>query len=42
MGWSSGGEMYKIYNDLSAKERKWKDLDKLKVHLEKTVNIEEE
>jgi len=35
MGWSSA-EMYKIYNDLSAKEREWKDLDKLKVHLEKS------
>jgi site-specific recombinase XerD len=34
MGWSSA-EMYKIYNDLSAKEREWKDLDKLKAHLEK-------
>lgn len=34
MGWTSG-EMYKIYNDLTAKERKWKDLDKLKNHLNK-------
>ena len=29
MGWGSS-EMYNIYNDLTAKERKWKDLDKLK------------
>jgi integrase len=36
MGWSSS-EMYKIYNDLSAKDRKWKGLDKLKEHLEKKV-----
>ena len=28
-GWSSG-EMYKIYNDLSAKDRKWENLDALK------------
>jgi site-specific recombinase XerD len=34
MGWGSA-EMYKVYNDLTAKERKWKDLDKLKAHLEK-------
>lgn len=36
MGWSAGGEMYKIYNDLTAKERKWTDLDKLKNHLSKS------
>lgn len=29
MGWTST-EMYKIYNDLSAKDREWKELDKLK------------
>jgi len=34
MGWTSS-DMYKIYNDLSAKETKWKDLDKLKGHLDK-------
>jgi len=33
MGWSSS-EMYKVYNDLTAKERKWKGLDKLKNHLD--------
>ena len=33
MGWSSA-EMYKVYNDLTAKERKWKGLDKLKNHLD--------
>lgn len=32
MGWSSS-EMYKVYCDLTAKDRKWKDLDKLKSHL---------
>ncbi|GFN32605.1 tyrosine-type recombinase/integrase [Paenibacillus xylaniclasticus] len=37
MGWSSS-DMYKVYNDLTAKERKWKDLDKLKTHLSKTQN----
>lgn len=31
MGWSSA-DMYKICNDLSVKEIKWKNLDKLKVH----------
>ena len=34
MGWGSS-EMYNIYNDLTAKERKWKDLDKLKDALNK-------
>lgn len=29
MGWKSG-DMYKIYNDLSAKDKKWKDTDILK------------
>lgn len=29
MGWGSA-EMYKVYNDLEAKDRKWKELDKLK------------
>ncbi|OBG93848.1 integrase [Mycobacterium sp. E3298] len=32
MGWTSA-DMYKVYNDLTAKDRKWKDLDKLKEHL---------
>jgi len=32
-GWSSGGEMYKLYCDLTAKDREWKELDKLKEHL---------
>lgn len=36
MGWTSGGEMYKIYNDLTAKDRKWKNIGKLKEHLENT------
>lgn len=34
MGWKSS-EMYKIYNDVSAKEKKWKELGKLKDHLDK-------
>lgn len=34
MGWSSS-DMYRIYNDLTAKDRKWKGLDKLKNHLQK-------
>lgn len=29
MGWKSG-EMYKIYNDVEAKDRDWKEIDKLK------------
>lgn len=33
MGWKSG-DMYKIYNDLTAKDRKWKDTDILKKALE--------
>jgi len=36
MGWSSV-EMYKIYNDLSAKDREWKDLDKLKDSLDNDI-----
>lgn len=34
-GWSaeSGGAMFKIYNDLEAKDKKWKNLDKLKEKL---------
>jgi len=39
MGWGSS-EMYNIYNDLTAKERKWKDLDKLKDALSKNKNEE--
>jgi site-specific recombinase XerD len=34
MGWTSS-EMYKIYNDLSAKDREWKELSKLEEHLSK-------
>lgn len=34
MGWSSA-EMYKTYNDLTAKEREWKDLGKLSDALKK-------
>ena len=34
MGWSSA-EMYRVYNDLTAKEREWKGLDKLQTHLDK-------
>jgi integrase len=33
MGWTSS-DMYNVYNDLTAKERDWKGLDKLKDHLE--------
>ncbi len=33
-GWKSG-EMYKVYNDVEAKEREWKDLHKLKDHIDK-------
>ena len=36
MGWSSI-EMYKLYNDLSAKDREWADLDKLKSSLDKNI-----
>jgi integrase len=32
-GWSSS-EMYKLYNDLTAKDRKWKGLGKLKDHID--------
>ena len=32
MGWKSS-EMFKIYNDLSCKDREWKELDKLKDYL---------
>jgi site-specific recombinase XerD len=39
MGWGSV-EMVKVYNDLTAKERKWKDLDKLKNHLSKETDDE--
>jgi site-specific recombinase XerD len=34
MGWTSS-EMYKIYNDLSAKDREWKELINLEEHLRK-------
>ena len=32
-GWSSS-DMYKIYNDLSSKDKKWKGLDKLKIAIQ--------
>ena len=32
-GWSSS-DMYKIYNDLSSKDKKWKGLDKLKTAIQ--------
>lgn len=38
-GWSTH-DMYKIYNDLTAKDRKWKGTEKLKEHLNKTVEQE--
>ena len=41
MGWSSS-EMYRIYNDLTAKDREWKGLDKLKIHLNDKEVIEED
>ena len=34
IGWKSGGPMYDLYNDLEAKDREWKELGKLKDHLE--------
>jgi len=34
--------MYRIYNDLTAKDRQWKGLDKLKAHLDNKEVIEEE
>ncbi|MNW58155.1 Phage integrase family protein [compost metagenome] len=34
MGWTSA-DMYRIYNDLTAKDRKWKSLGKLKSHISK-------
>lgn len=40
MGWTSA-EMYKVYNDVTAKEREWKELGKLKAHLEKDKTEEE-
>ena len=39
MGWSST-EMYKVYNDVTAKEREWKELGKLKAHLDKSKQTE--
>lgn len=30
MGWKSGGDMYKIYNDVEGKDKKWKEIDKIK------------
>jgi site-specific recombinase XerD len=35
MGWKSGEAMYKIYNDLDGRSREWKELTKLKEHLDK-------
>jgi integrase len=34
VGWKSS-EMYKTYNDLTGKDREWKELEKLKDHLKK-------
>lgn len=41
MGWSSA-EMYKTYCDLTAKEKKWKDLGKLKNALDNNTTLNEE
>lgn len=35
MGWKTA-DMYHVYCDLTAKEKEWKDLGKLKTHLEKS------
>lgn len=40
-GWSSA-QMYNTYNDLTAKDRKWKSLDKLKMHMNKDEVAKEE
>lgn len=40
VGWASS-DMYKVYNDLTAKERKWKGLDKLKNHVVKDESKED-
>lgn len=37
MGWTSS-DMYKVYNDLTAKEKKWKNIGKLKDHLNSQNN----
>jgi site-specific recombinase XerD len=39
MGWKTA-DMYHIYCDLTAKEKEWKDLSKLKNYLEKSENAE--
>jgi site-specific recombinase XerD len=39
MGWKTS-TMYEVYNDVTAKERKWKDLGKLKEHLDKKSEVE--
>jgi len=39
MGWKSGEAMYKIYNDLDGKSREWKELSKLKDHLDKQDEV---
>ena len=36
MGWKSS-EMYKIYNDLTSKDREWKELDAMKEYLKSEV-----
>ena len=36
MGWKSS-EMYKIYNDLTSKDREWKELDGMKEYLKSEV-----
>ncbi|KZE65170.1 integrase [Paenibacillus jamilae] len=41
MGWTSA-DMYRIYNDLTAKDRKWKSLGKLKSHIGKDYEGEVE
>lgn len=41
MGWSSS-DMFKIYNDLTAKDRKWKGLGKLKQHANKEESANDE
>lgn len=39
-GWSST-DMYKIYNDLTAKDREWKNLDNLKAFTDPSLKIED-
>jgi integrase len=42
MGWKSGESMIKIYNDLSAKDKKWKDTEKLSQYLSKKQSENDE